>query len=560
MPNPVPPPADFPVTWRRPEDAQFLWSHDRLHYPSQVTPLEFSLIEDGSDAGITKAARAYDIPITVHDRHINGYLYVAIETHPQAGTEAAALAQDPSAGLLRAMADLRTSWDRDWLPEIQRHLAWWAGFDRAGATLPELRRHLAESVQRWQRLWEVHFLLLMPSLLAMSEFDDRYTELFGDQDRFAPYDLLNGIPGKTLESSQELWALSRRVLASPGLLKLFAEHAGTDVLRPLGESAEGRQFLTELDEYLAVHGRRADKLTISDPFWIEDPAPVIHSLRNYLEEPDRDLGEEMRRVGEERQERVAQLLATLQNYPPPVRDRMESLLGAAQAGAFLAEEHNYWIDHGASFEMRQVLLTIGARLEAAGALDEAGDLFYLQLGEVQELLASEDPATLFKAQFREAVAARRGQAERFAHVAPPPLLGTVAQDSDGSPDPFMRIFGKAEGDMRPPQATNGLIVGSPASPGVVKGTVKVLHDFTEASKVEPGDIVVTETTAPPWTALLTSAGGLVTSSGGILSHSAVVSRELGIPAVVGATMATQLLRDGQRVEVDGSQGTVRILS
>jgi len=119
-------PADFPVTWRYPQDAQWLWSQDRLHYPDPVTPLEFSLIEGGVDAGLTKAARAYDIPITVHDRHINGYLYVAIEPQALPAAEAAAKEQQSEAKLNVAMANLCANWETAWLPEIQQHLAWWA--------------------------------------------------------------------------------------------------------------------------------------------------------------------------------------------------------------------------------------------------------------------------------------------------------------------------------------------------------------------------------------------------------------------------------------------------
>ncbi|MGH3851472.1 MAG: PEP-utilizing enzyme [Pseudonocardiaceae bacterium] len=83
--------------------------------------------------------------------------------------------------------------------------------------------------------------------------------------------------------------------------------------------------------------------------------------------------------------------------------------------------------------------------------------------------------------------------------------------------------------------------------------------MSEATKVQPGDILVADTTAPPWTPLFATVGGLVTNSGGILSHSAVVAREYRIPAVVGVGTATQRLQDGQLVEVDGTRGTVRIL-
>ena len=104
----------------------------------------------------------------------------------------------------------------------------------------------------------------------------------------------------------------------------------------------------------------------------------------------------------------------------------------------------------------------------------------------------------------------------------------------------------------PPQIFGG-------SPGIAEGTVKVVRTVHDGWKVDRGDVLVAATTSPPWTILFATAGGLVTDSGGILSHSAVVAREYGLPAVVGTGCATACLRDGQRVVVDGGQGTVRIV-
>jgi pyruvate,water dikinase len=82
----------------------------------------------------------------------------------------------------------------------------------------------------------------------------------------------------------------------------------------------------------------------------------------------------------------------------------------------------------------------------------------------------------------------------------------------------------------------------------------------EADRLQPGDILVARTTAPPWTPLFATAAAIVTDTGGILSHSAIVAREYGIPAVVGTALATTLIQDGQTIEVDGDNGVVRVIS
>ena len=99
----------------------------------------------------------------------------------------------------------------------------------------------------------------------------------------------------------------------------------------------------------------------------------------------------------------------------------------------------------------------------------------------------------------------------------------------------------------------------PGSAGRVTGVARVVRSLAEAAALAPGDVLVAETTAPPWTPLFALAAAVVTDTGGILSHSAVVAREYGIPAVVGAGSATAAIRDGDLVEVDGDAGTVRIV-
>ena len=94
----------------------------------------------------------------------------------------------------------------------------------------------------------------------------------------------------------------------------------------------------------------------------------------------------------------------------------------------------------------------------------------------------------------------------------------------------------------------------------MRGPARVIRTLAEATKLQPGDILVAETTAPPWTPLFATAAAVVTDTGGILSHCAVVAREYAIPAVVGVGIATDQIVDGQLLEVDGTAGIVRMLA
>jgi pyruvate,water dikinase len=102
------------------------------------------------------------------------------------------------------------------------------------------------------------------------------------------------------------------------------------------------------------------------------------------------------------------------------------------------------------------------------------------------------------------------------------------------------------------------LAGLPVSAGTVEGRARVILDVSTAD-LEPGDILVTAFTDPGWTAAFTGITGLVTEVGGLMTHGAVIAREYGLPAVVGVENATRLIRDGQRIRVNGTDGYVELL-
>jgi phosphoenolpyruvate synthase/pyruvate phosphate dikinase len=120
-----------------------------------------------------------------------------------------------------------------------------------------------------------------------------------------------------------------------------------------------------------------------------------------------------------------------------------------------------------------------------------------------------------------------------------------------------------KGEMTPPNTSQreaDRVKGLAGSAGVTRGRARVIHSLAEAGKLQPGDVLIAVSTEPPWTPLFATASAIVTDSGGVLSHSAVVAREYRIPAVVGTGNATITFKDGQLLEVDGSNGTVRLVS
>lgn len=105
----------------------------------------------------------------------------------------------------------------------------------------------------------------------------------------------------------------------------------------------------------------------------------------------------------------------------------------------------------------------------------------------------------------------------------------------------------------------GALAGIPVSSGIVEGRARVIFNLEDAI-IEEGDILVTKFTDPGWTPVFISIKGLVTEVGGMMTHGAVVAREYGLPAVVGVDDATRLIKDGQRIRINGTEGYVEILA
>ena len=281
------------------------------------------------------------------------------------------------------IADIGGIWDREWFPEVRQAIEDWKAYDLERASTPDLLAHFDASIERGKRLWEIHFLLAFPMLLGLSLFDDFYRDLFGDEDAFQAFRLLQGFENKTLESNQELWALSRTAVADPTVRQVFETLAASEIVLALEESGPGRAFLAELRTFLEAYGRRGDTWGLRPPGWIEDPTSVLRNLKDYVRQPDRDLPAERTVLIEERERLLAETRERLDGYPGPVVGQFEELLKAAQFANVLSEEHGFWIDFSSTYEVRLVFLELGKRLADAGVLDDPDGVFFLTLEEIR---------------------------------------------------------------------------------------------------------------------------------------------------------------------------------
>ena len=189
------------------------------------------------------------------------------------------------------------------------------------------------------------------------------------------------------------------------------------------------------------------------------------------------------------------------------------------------------------FVYKQAILNEATQLVQAGVIHEKEDIFYLTFEELHKIVRTN------KLDY-QIISKRKEDYNIYEKLTPPRVI-----TSDGE-----IIEGKYKRENLPEEAIPGL----PVSSGIMEGRARVILNLEDAD-LEDGDILVTTFTDPSWTPLFVSIKGLITEVGGLMTHGAVIAREYGLPAVVGVENATKLIKDGQRIRVNGTEGYVEIL-
>jgi len=546
-PTKVPIPPEFAFEWPSPELEMLPLLQDRQHVPHPMTPLAAWFAVNGFAVGATRALASYSVPMAFTCAHLNYYYYMAVAPNvpPEQIPEYEARAM---AAVVPAVMTFRARWEQEWLPELQRTWDDWAKFDLTTAALPRLLQRLEECETLYHRIWEIHFSLLVPAMVGFSEFLGMHKQLFPEDGEMAAYRLLQGFDNKSLETDRAFWALSRKVASDPELLETFQKTSSNDLREALAQTPAGRAFLDDVHVALAQWGRRSDTVQeLGDPSWTEDPRPLFANIQAFLEK-DEDPHHRHQAMSAEREAAIVAARERLINHPPDVRGQFDGLLQAAQSCSFLQEDHNYWIDQRGLHEVRQVCVEVGRRLTALGKLDRPDDVFMFTPPELRDLASSTESRA-------ETARHRRTEMEYWATVTPPPMVGT----DYGPPrdNPIVRALERFFGAPAP-ASEQTVVRGNRGSAGRVRGIARLIMTIDDADRLAPGEILVAPTTSPPWTTLFGTAAAIVTDTGGALSHCAIVAREYGIPAVVGTSVATATIRDGQQIEVDGDAGLVRL--
>ncbi len=536
------PGGGFPI----PADLQGFWQWDKMHTPRPQTPLTDDIFLKGLSEGFTKAMDEFACPVGLQYATFNYYGYVNMCPQPlgsETFDQRIARYQETLGRMVPQIGDL---WEKEWLPSILPGLEKARKLDYGALSDAQLLSTFDDLFQDFVYRYVVHGRINFVTVAA-SWFADFYNETFKPDAATEPYEVLQGFPTRSVDAGRGLWRLSRVVRNSAVLKQAFEQVDTKELARHLEGSDEGRRFLSELRSYLDEFGWRSDVFEMSDPSWRENPVIPLNAIQGYIflgddGDPELKHGEAIRR----RETLLAEARKRLGGDPEKL-GRFNHLYEAARHYLNVTEDHNFYIDQVGNTVMRLPVLELGRRLRAKGAIADLNDVFMLYLAEIREGVAGKD--------FKGLVATRKTEIASWAKVLPPPFLGVPpAPTGDPLEEAFMKMFGMPPEPSQDPSVIKGIA----ASPGSVQARAKVVRNLSEASKIEPGDILVTEMTMPPWTPLFATVSAVVADTGGVLSHCAIVAREYRLPCVVGTIIGTAVIKDGMLLTVDGSKGIVRI--
>ena len=248
------------------------------------------------------------------------------------------------------------------------------------------------------------------------------------------------------------------------------------------------------------------------------------------------------------------------------RELFQAKLSLARALFPYIENHNFYVEHWFQSVFWRKIRELGRVFVGAGFFRSVDDIFCLRRDEIATALFDLCSGWAVGAASRgprywpREVERRKRIIESLQTWSPPRALG---RPPEVVTEPFtimlMGITTDRIGAWLRGAATPAL-QGFPASPGVVEGWARVITSVADLDQVREGEILVCPTTAPSWVPIFSRIRATVTDIGGMMSHAAIVCREYGLPAVLGTGFATQAIRTGQKVRVDGDTGTVTILS
>ena len=395
---------------------------------------------------------------------------------------------------------------------------------------------------------EYHMITLVAGNYINGLFQQMWFELFKKE---APIDpdfsrVMAGFEAQDTTVVREMWQLARKAV-DMGLEEAFQPEDGEAVIAELEKTEKGREWMKAYKAFLMEHGWRCERMHAYDtPAWVEFPSLAIGRIKVLMTQESFAFDSEREKLIEKRKKAEEEVVGRL---PAEQREWFKTLMDAAQKAGWWSEDHTYFCDFYVGALGHMIFSEIGRRLAANDCIDDPEDVYFLHPNDIRK---TGIPMAL--ANLRPYVERRKEPWQKAYDTNPPPFIGNIEMAPEilrsdptlsvSTQHPIVREELKAD------------LYGAAAAPGIIEGTARVIMDAKQLNELQEGEILVAPGTSAAWTVAFSFIKGLITDGGGALSHPVIMAREYGIPCVAGCLEATQKIKTGMRVKIDGDLGVV----
>jgi rifampicin phosphotransferase len=526
------------------------WELDPVHFPRPMTRYWTETHPAALARGTADFAQFYGMLIGgLTMAYVNGFAYKAMAPPPEEEIpQRFARAAEVFAGKL--WREQLNEWDGTCKPAAVATHRELQSVDPDALSDEELAAYIERCRDHHAAMITQHMRFTASAVVPTGDF----LAHVGDWTGLPPAELLDLMRGASPVSAGASVELQRLIAA------IGDSPAAQALLDSGGDSAEVIETLRSLPGeagaavtgYLDLIGNRLlDGFDISEPAAIEMPDALLRAIQTAVA------------AGEaEATDLESRIAAVREKVPGEHREEFDELLGEARLTYRLRDERGVYSDIWASGIVRRAVLAAGRRLAAREQIHEPVHLIDAGVDEIRALLTGSGGPSAVELEARSAYRAAHGAKDAPATMGSPPpppdlagLPPDVARLMRATGIALGAVFGSSEAEHE-----EQLLRGLAASKGVYEGPARLVTGPSEFDRIVKGDILVTASTTEAFNILLPLLGAIVTDSGGLLSHSAIVAREYGIPGVVGTRDATQRIADGVRLRVDGDAGEVTVLA
>lgn len=451
----------------------------------------------------------------------------------------------PLHGLYVLMTAFRTfkkfpaivTWEKRQLPDYLAAVEAWQQRDPSQATNAELLRGMKSLTMAEANYWQALRSVIGTAKITDGAFQ-RFLEENAPDEGFISGTFLSGFTSRTLDAEFAMRAIAEDIRADSSLYELALLTPAPRLLDAIRGHPRGAPVGAAIDRYLHDYGRQVFNLDFAEPSLAEAPLPFAKRLQALVRDAGHDLTVRQRNVAKTRR---SKFLQAMKFFKGARRFEFLRLYWTSRVNYPSREEALFYMGRAWSV-FRPWALELGRRLVETGTLARPDDVFYVTSADLEA--AIDDGVRL---ELKDKAAAERDLRSLRFRMAPPSAIPPLQKDDS----PYASLRNNESGQR--------VLRGFAVSPGTVTGVASVIMTPGEFDQMQPNSILVCPLTTPAWTQLFPHAIGLVTDIGSILAHGSIVAREYGIPAVLGVGDATQRIKSGQTITIDGDRGLATLV-